>query len=107
MAEPVPAIIDMGTMRKGGQQRLVADFLDEALRAQPGAWLPAVVDHTAARQAEQGCFDGWRPSSKLRYQLYAACRRRAEDGHFNTLGSAGLAFLCRPRSECDGIQSSC
>ncbi len=29
VAEPVPAIIDMGTMRKAEQQRLVADLLDE------------------------------------------------------------------------------
>ena len=29
VAEPVPAIFDMGSMRKAEQQRLVADLLDE------------------------------------------------------------------------------
>ena len=64
VAEPVPAIFDMGSMRKAEQQRLVADLLDE-LFARNRAPLTIMLDEADAfapqsrRETRSAFFPRW------------------------------------------------
>jgi hypothetical protein len=64
VSEPVPAIVDMGTMRKAEQQRLVADLLDE-LFARNRAPLTIVLEEADAFAPQSPMGDAVRVLSEV------------------------------------------
>ena len=64
VAEPVPAIFDMGSMRKAEQQRLVADLLDE-LFARNWAPLTIMLDEADAFAPQSPAGDAVRVLSEV------------------------------------------